>query len=390
MSMTPESGTTQEGGKPLKLSVMQKEGTLQLPNEIINQVLSHLHPLDALSLGSTCHHLREVVNKQAKEISQPIVQRERTRMITGISLSGLSLLSAIRVWMLHHGPTAEKSFFATSLRIANNYMAENGIDLQDTGYQGDRVFFARAVEYLLHVNYLAHYGAEDLNVGRSTRSASNRKHRCQWTQSDRRTCSCLMCSAYRDEKGSPCCWMETAVREFKKCGWEGESKPLAFWMHINSPVTKKLVGEEEWLDMVQGILAEPLEDPLDEEKQKMNNALETQIKRGFGAAWRTQRDPVKAFFRLAQLPQQRLDDFKVLVPRMNMVEKRRFFSTGTGCWQMARNTLGARAAKEFCMRYGGSLKDEKKLLDPESRLLVAVMYEELHLVSGEMMELDDF
>ncbi|KAF2166887.1 hypothetical protein M409DRAFT_54661 [Zasmidium cellare ATCC 36951] len=382
------------GDSPLKSNTALKEGTLELPNELIHLVLEYLSPLDVLSAGRTCHHMREVVNDQAKRLTRLIVRRERTRMAAGLVMSGASLVGAIRSWILHHGPQAERSFHATALRIANNYVRANGIDVRDTGYRGDHLFFARLVEYLLHVNYMAGHrardpegeeGLDEYALVRLSPSTNVLKSvaRCSLTSMESRTCLCLLCSPYRE---GICCWVETAVVDFRKTGWKNEVHPLAFWRDLSSPVTEILVSEEEWLDMVRSILAESLEDPTDKEKREMHNALVSQIRQGFG---KMRRDIVKEFITLAELPKQRRGgEMKILIPGMDVSKKKHSLSLGSR--QMACETLGVRAAKEFCLHLGRALKGEKKLLDPENRYLVAVMYEELRLVSGEFMLMDEY
>lgn len=318
-----------------------------LPNELLGQITEYLSPRDALSLGRTCKSLQAIVNDRAKVISAPVIKRERIRLDNDVRmfLKGLTLDEAVRSWTLHHSVVDEEpSFLQTSAEIAMAFMGANKIDLPGFEHAKDRDFYRHLVEYLLHLNVLAHYKAQKS----------------------------------QKEPARHCCWIDLQVRHFEEAGWEKQAFPLVFLDHVSSPTTKSLVTPEQWLGMVRNILTQPLEDTTTTEKAAANKALLSHVRRGLGQRGEqlNLRRVHWKFGDLAGLPFVQ-GMWKMYVPKMNVAEMRQSLRTPA-------ETLGARAAEEFCRREFGPLAEVEKLLDPKNRLLLAILLSELHVVVGQV------
>lgn len=361
---------------------------ISLPNEILGQIVEYLSPLDALSAGTTCKSLQDVVNDRARVISIPVIHRERARLEKDMemALTGLPLDECVRSWTLHHSHLEESDIVKTSAHIAMAFMMANKIDLHYTDDLKDRDFYRFLVEYLLHVNHVAHYKTQKSTAHESENLTDTSLKMKLPLQQSSQMCKCLMCRIrHSSESGKTCCWIDSAVRKFAKTGWENKLYPSAFLEHVSSPTTKKLLTDKQWLQMVDSVLTQPLEDTTNAEKSAANKALLSQVIQGMGAGpeLRDLRHIQSKFGELAGLPRIPQAEWRMYVPRMKAYGMRQCLRAKY--WREPdAKTLGARAAKEFCLRVEGPLAGQEKMLDPKNRLLLAVVLEELHVVFGKV------
>lgn len=347
-----------------------KQTLFRLPNELISAVLLHLDPVEVLIFGRSCHKMLGIVNEEANRVSARILQREGRRLEAERripTLIGISLVAAIRTWMIYRGILAERTFRRTSQCIADIYVRANSLQPRLAGSEHDAGLFRRLVAYLLHLNYAMHYPTYETSDVESPVLHQD-------------TCNCILCVVDFNEDRSECCWIETRVKAFGRSamGWLDDTEPAAFLDSVTSPATKDIFSLEKWLEMIQEVWHTPLMDHSDRERKEASLALYAKIDSGVGFKGPHKASTTFWFSTATGLPKLRYC-CDAYAPEMDVAVQRRFEHKGTSdIGRMVGRSRVARATEEFCHR--AWRQGEQKMLDPENRMLVAVIFEGLHIV----------
>lgn len=375
---------------------------LPLPNELISELIEHLPTADVLNLGQTCRQLASAVNYDAEFRSKKIIARERARLLKAMrhpcdplvpSLEGLSLLEALRLYMLYHEPVKRSDALCAMAVFTRHYQTHNRTAdscpeyLMTMGRAGIR----QLAEYLVVLSDVVARSEGSVKIGDVDRSNGNGEE-CKTTKS---TCDCEMCQRMNRSCDYQS-WIGTAIWRFERSGWWA-AHPLGFLNDVvagDENSMGSVISEEDWLAMVRSVMKNPIRQfsnmdrdlgaatlnsvVLPDSMALPNNISKEQMDALVNdPAWeRKQELALQELLTMTGLPHLEGYEQWSYMPRLSASEWKEI-EAGKDMVQVLAQTKAVRAARELYRR----MKDEgKPLVDPESLWLRARIFEEVEIL----------